>query len=445
MFVSTGEKYMSYQLNQLKNIPNLPGIYKFFSAKNEILYVGKAKNLKKRIESYFLNKTHDKKTSNLVALMCSIEVIPVVSEFEALLLEAKMIHDYQPKYNISWKDDKHYIYICITKELYPRVLFARKEHGEGLYFGPFPSAGIVKELLRFLRTIFPYCTQGHRASRVCFYNHLGLCNPCPAHIKQFRGKKYETLLKQYKTNIKNIKNLLEGKISKVRKLLTKRMYNYSEDKKFEEAADLRDKISGLDYLVSQYTPIESYIYNPKHLEKVFQQEENGLLICLKKYFPKLTKVKRIECFDISNISGKQAAGSMVTFVNNNPDKNLYRRFKIRSTQKPNDIAMLREVMSRRIKHRQWGLPDLFVIDGGRPQLLALRRVLADFKINIPIIGLAKHYEEIVVPQLSTKKFIKLKLPENSPALHLILRIRDEAHRFAHKYHSLLRLKHLLTV
>lgn len=432
---------MRYTLRDLKTIPEVPGIYKFYSSSNLLLYVGKAKNLKKRVGSYFDLRPKELKTDKLITQIKQIEIIPVSSEFEALLLEAKLIHTHKPKYNVIWKDDKHYIYIKVTRENFPKVLFARKIDAAGDFFGPFPSTRIVREILGFLRTIFPYCTQKETAKRVCFYNHLGLCNPCPAEIIKIRGEKYEKLTNEYQANIRNIKKILNGKIDNVKKLLVSQMDFFSKGQNYEQAAIYRDRINHLDWLVNRYSPAESYITNPKLLDNIREKESRQLTSLLQNYFPQITQIHHIECYDVSNISGKLATGSMVTFMDGTPNKNLYRRFKIK-LHLPNDFAMLAEIMNRRLKHADWKLPDIFVIDGGTPQLRMMQKVLMELKIVLPIIGLAKQYEEIVVPSNNT--YLKIRLTQNSAALNLIKRIRDEAHRFAHSYHTLLRLKYLLT-
>lgn len=431
---------MKFSVKQITSIPQSPGIYKFYSGNSRILYIGKAKNLKKRIRNYFAKNIKEERIKQMVKSVKIIEIIPVISEFEALLLEARLIKKYLPKYNVIWKDDKHYIYLKITKEKFPKILFARKDNGGGEYFGPFPSAFIVRELLKMLRKIFPFCTQNRSSKRACFYSHIGLCRPCPSEIAKNHGQKYYDLYKQYQDNIKDIRSILQGKITKVSKILYKKMLMASREADYETAAFFRDKRESLDYLLNQYTPIGKYIENPHYLEIIFKNEKNELLKYLHPYFPDLHSIKSIECYDISNLSGKSASGSMVTFINNKPEKSLYRRFKIRLFQKPNDFGMLQEIFRRRLSHNDWKLPDIILIDGGKPQLQAVLKILNTFKIDIPVIGLAKLYEEIVIPQ--NKTFIKLKLPYKSGALHLLQRIRDEAHRFAHDYHTLIRLKQL---
>lgn len=433
---------MQYTLKCLKDIPELAGIYKFYSLNSELLYLGKARNLKKRVNNYFRRDISDIKTKKLISQIKYIDIVPVGSEYEALILEAKLIKENQPKYNVIWKDDKHYLYVKITRELFPRVLFARKVEKNGDFFGPFPSATIVREILSYIRTVFPYHNQKELSKRACFYSHVGLCNPCPAEILKLPKEKQAVLTKQYRRNISNIRRLLEGKTEIVTANLKKEMTYFSRETRYEEAAAIRDRLSHFDYLIDHYTPADRYIENPKLLAEIRNSELSELNKILKPFFPTLGRLEKIECFDISNISGKLAAGSMVTFVGGHPEKKLYRRFRIRFKKTPDDFAMISEVIRRRLSHKEWKYPDLFIVDGGKPQLSVFRKALSDFGLSAAVIGLAKEYEEIVVPHLST--YIKIKLPENSKALNLVKRLRDEAHRFAHKYHSLLRLKKLIS-
>lgn len=432
---------MKLSIRQRNKIPPLPGIYKLYSSSNILLYVGKAKNLKKRVFSYFDTQLKEPKIRLMINQIKYIEVIPVTSEFEALLLEAKLIRDCQPKYNSIGKDGKNYIYIKISNEKFPKIYFSRKVDHTGEYFGPFPSFQIVKEILSYIRSIFPYCTQKESIRRSCFYHHIGLCNPCPSDIIKLTGMEYKLLTKDYLQNIRNIKNILNGNIDILNRMLIAKMKVLSKQEDYEKASIWRDKLDKLNYLVHQYSPIESYIKNPKFLYNLRNRERLDLEKILSSYYPKISKVHYIECYDISNTSGKLATGSLVTFKDGEPDKNLYRKFRIRSKNTPDDFGMLQEMISRRLKHKEWILPDLFVIDGGALQLLVLKKVFYQLNIEIPIIGLAKEYESIVIP--INNSYIKIELEANSMALNLIKRLRDEAHRFAHSYHTLLRLKYLL--
>lgn len=433
---------MLLTLENIRNLPETPGIYKFIDCKGNIIYIGKAVNLQKRVLSYMRPSGQlDPKTRLMIKNAEFLNIIKVMSDFEALVLESELIRQNLPKYNIIWRDDKHYIYIKVSAEEFPRVLLARHEKSDqSLYFGPFPSTRIVKDILRYVRKIFPYCNQTPAAKRVCFYTHLDLCNPCPAEIKKCSGEEYGIYRKQYLENINHIKDLLMAKSGKLIKKLEREMEEHADTEKFEKAIVFRDRIQKLEYLNIKRFSALSYIENPYLSQKTHRNELRELTAILKTYFPKLVSVNKIECYDISNINGSSPAGSMVTFVSGEADKNYYRRFHIRRLSTPNDFAMLEEIMERRLLHKNWKLPDLIVIDGGKPQLQKIISVFKKHQITIPFIGLAKKEEALVIP--GEMGFIKIKLPDDSPALNLIKRIRDEAHRFAHKYHEQLRMKKL---
>lgn len=424
------------------NIPNLPGVYQFLDQKDAILYIGKAKNLRKRISSYFHNLTaQESKMQNMLSQASSIRIIPLSSEFEALILEANLINKHQPKYNSIFKDDKHYIYIKITKEIFPRIVLARKLDNQDYFFGPFPSTRTVKEVLKFLRTIFPYCDQSRRYKKACLYTHLRLCNPCPGNIVTLKGKEADIAKKQYQVNIRHIRHILSGKINKVRTYIQRKMIIHSDRLDYEKAAAFRNCLQKLNYLTANYHPsflnLNDYLWG----ESSWQQEKKELMEILRQFFPRMIDLGKIECYDVSNISGKYAAGALVAFIKGQPEKKLYRRFKIHLNGKPNDFAMLGEIIKRRLMHPEWILPELIVLDGGKPQLSAILKILADRGISIPVIALSKKEEEIIVS--NENRFKEIILPRRSYALRLIQRLRDESHRFAHKYHTLLRLKYLL--
>lgn len=424
-----------------KELPEITGVYLFKNNKNEILYVGKANNLKKRISSYFYNKKNQNiKISHLVKRIHNIKIIEVGGEFESLLLEAKLIKLYQPKYNTIWKDGKSYLYIKITKELFPKVLVSRKEsEEEGIYFGPFPSSKLVKELLKLLRKIFPFCTQ-KIFLKPCFYSHLGLCQPCPSEIINKKNKIKLILIKQYQKNISKIKQILSGNINSVKTSLLKEMAIHSEKLNFEEAAKILNKIRMLENLQNKNFHLQEYLIHPDFSQKKWSDEMTELINILNNYFYINKNIEKIECYDISNIAGKFATGSMVTFIKGRPEKKFYRHFKIKQSAKINDYDMLEEIFKRRFRHSEWPLPDLLVVDGGKGQLEILRTVLKKFNINIPSIALTKRNEEIIVK--TYEQFKSIRLNKRSPALQLIQRLRDEAHRFAHRYYDILRIKYL---
>jgi excinuclease ABC subunit C len=433
---------MVFSVNDRKLIPQLPGVYIYKNIKNNILYIGKAINLKNRINSYFINKKSlSDKTTRLISLVRYIEIVLVESEFEALLLEARLIRKFLPKFNVIWKDDKHYLYIKITKEEFPRILLSRSGTGnEDRYFGPFPSSKTIKDILKIIRNIYPYCTQKRTISKPCFYTHIGLCDPCPGQIKKREIEEYKKLKKQYQINIKNIVKIIDGKYKIIQIDLKRKMQQYSKEQNYEQAAKIRDKIKNLSYLLTDYHRVDNYFENYEFIPISRFDENQELLQILKKYKIKIQILNKIECFDISNISGKYAVGSMVSFINGLSEKKYYRRFHIRSVTTSNDFMMLKEVIERRLKHKEWTYPDLILVDGGKPQLIPIIFLLKQLKISIPILGISKKFEEIVIPY--ENDFINLRLNRSSKPLQLLQRIRDEAHRFAHDFYNSLRLKEI---
>lgn len=408
---------------QKRNLPHKPGVYLFKDKSGEVIYVGKGIDLYHRVSSYFTKSNHDLKTINLINEIFSFETIIVESELEALILEANLIKKYLPKFNIRLTDDKDYLYIKVTKEDYPRIITARKhDFKKSLkYFGPFPSSKTVRETLKSLRRVFPWCNGGKKA---CFYYHLDLCpGACIGEISQ----------KDYRKIINRFIRFLEGKKDDLIKELTKEMSRLSEKQNFEEAAKIKKTLDGIFYL-TQSQRVASYLENPNFLEN----EKQLALQELKKVL-NLPKIPgRIEGYDISNIQGKEAVGSMVVLTNGEIDKSQYRKFKIKISGKPNDVAMMKEMITRRLKHAEWQKPDLIIVDGGRGQVGAAKFEIRNTKFEIPVFGLAKRMEWLY----SSEDQI-IKLSRTSPALKLLQKLRDEAHRFALEYHRKLHDKIIL--
>jgi len=400
----------------------VPGVYLFADISGQILYVGKAINLKNRVRSYFA-PNNNPKVKLLVPQIAKIDYLKVETDFEALLLEAALIKKYQPKYNAAAKDDRNPLYIKITRAEIPLVLTCRKEEEKGAYyFGPYPSARTTRFVLKSLRKIFPYRSTPRHPKRSCFYCHLSLC-PGP----NLGGQS----LKNYQKTIVQLIKLLAGQKVQLIKELEREMQTEARRKNFEEAAELRDKISGIEYITSPRRRVGEYLKNP-HL---FEDERNNELMSLAQVlgFP----VQSIEAYDVSNISGKLATGSLVTFVDGKADKSRYRRFRIRFKDTPDDLAMISEVLKRRLGHSEWPLPDLILIDGGKTQVEVAMKVLKKRNIEIPAIGLAKRPDRVIsVKTIAAEK--------DSPAMKLLVRIRDEAHRFALAYHRHLRQKALFS-
>jgi len=413
--------------SQIKKLPDSPGIYLYYGQNGKLLYVGKSVSLKKRVASYFRDKKLDGKTGMLVSKISKISHIKVFSEFEALLLEANLIRENQPFFNIQSKDDKSPIYIKITNGPVPQITTTRKEKpGRGVFIkGPFPSAKTTREVLRLIRRIFPYCHHKKPYS-ACLYVHLGLC-PFPTRDDVSRQK--------YTKTVRQVKKLLSGQSGSLVKELTKKMNASARLQKYEEAQDIKKQIEKLQYINTTYHTPQEFLERPTLVDDLRMQRLQELKSVLE-----LEKIpRRIECYDIANISGTLATGSMVVFTNGAPDKSQYRRFKIKFTHKPNDYEMLREVIARRIKN-DWPLPDIMIIDGGRGQLNATLSQITKNKITVKVVALAKRLEEIYTPD----KIQPLSLPKENVARQLAQAMLDEAHRFANAYHRHLRSKNMFS-
>lgn len=412
--------------SQISKLPEDPGIYKFFDEFGILLYVGKSVSIKKRVSSYFTQKNLGLKTDLLVSKIKKIEFIKVFSEFEALLLESELIRTHKPFFNIIAKDDKSPIYIKITGGPVPLISVTRYQKPQASVFlkGPFPSSKITKSILKNIRKIFPYC-QHSRPQKPCLYVHLGLC-PYP-YAGDFSAEKY-------KKDIVKIKKLLSGQIKSLTRDLNIEMKNYSQKQEFEQAQALKLQIESLNYLTQKYRTAREFLEQPTLVD--------DLNLLRLKDFQKVLSLsklpKRIECYDISNISGKNATGSLVVFTNGRPDKSQYRRFKIKSLDTPNDFVMLKEIIIRRLKNN-WPIPNVMIIDGGKGQLNAAYSAIPKPKYTFKLVSLAKRLEEIYTLQNTSP----IRLPKESPARQLAQAIRDEAHRFAITYHRKLRSKNFI--
>ncbi|MGV8144801.1 MAG: excinuclease ABC subunit UvrC [Methanothermobacter sp.] len=521
------------------NLPNKPGVYIFKDIHEKILYVGKAKSLKKRVKSYFKDELDSPKTQILMRQFHSLEYIITDTEKEALILESNLIKKYLPRYNIRLKDDKRYPYVKITHEDFPRIMITRRVLDDGsYYYGPFTDVTALRRMLKFMKSIFKI-RDCKNMDGPCLNSQMHICEaPCDGRISK----------EDYKKLIDKVNLFFEGKYDEIMAIQKKNMEEAADNHEFEKAAVLRDQISSIkelmerqkiefnrqleqdviacsldeefasvvifrvrkgkitgkeEFLMSgvegikntppsvlsaflkqyyssiqqvpselilQYhvededlilewlkeksgndvtikVPEEGLEYRlvkmvAKNADIARNQEEQvkGALLDLKDYLgiPRIPRL--IEGFDISNISGKLAVGSMVVFEDGTPKKSRYRRYRV-DTQGPDDYAMMREVLRRRytklLDSGEDERPDLIVVDGGRGQLNTGLEVLKSLNLtSIPIIGLAKEFEHIFIPDYPSP----IILPSNSRALHLLMRVRDEAHRFAVTYHKTLRTK-----
>jgi excinuclease ABC subunit C len=351
----------------------------------------------------------------MVRKVADIEIRQTASEAEALLLEAQLIREHQPYYNVAFRDDKAYPMLKVTQEPFPRLLVVRRRQADGaVYFGPYTDAGLMHEAVRFMRRVFPLRTCRTFPKTPCLEYHLGQClAPCARYIEA----------KPYQRIVEDLIAFLEGKREGLLNDLTRRMRQAAHDQRFEEAARLRDQIRALTSVI--VAKEKSLAAGP------LEQLQAALKL------PRLPR--RIEAFDISNVFGAFAVGSMVVFEDGRPHKAQYRRFKIETVQGIDDYQMIQEVIRRRYRGTlasQLPRPDLILIDGGKGQLSAACEELSALALSIPAMGLAKRFEHIFLP--GAKEPIVL-LP-TSPVLHLLQHIRDEAHRFAVTYHRLLRGK-----
>lgn len=412
--------------NKIKKLPLDPGVYLFLDSANEIIYVGKAVSIKKRVSSYFVKESLGPKTDKLVSQITDIKFIKVFSEFEALLLEAELIKEHKPFFNVQAKDDKSPLYIKISNDEIPLVSVTRRERKKrGVFLkGPFPSAKTTRDVLKIIRKIFPYCHHKN-PKKPCLFVHLGLC-PYP-----YAGTKQK---EKYLDTIEKIKKLLTGKNKSLIRDLTKQMRKSSKEMRYEEAAEHKSKIQKLQYVLTTFHTPREFLERPSLVDDLNLNRLKDLKEKLK--IPGIPK--RIECYDISNLGGKLATGSMVVFQNGRPQKKEYRRFRIKFKSTPDDYEMLRETLARRFKN-DWPIPDLIIIDGGRGQLNAALSVMSKYKYSIPTVSLAKRLEEIFIPE----RIMPVSLAKESPARQLAQAIRDEAHRFAISYHRLLRSKDFL--
>ncbi len=433
---------------KLKQLPNQPGVYFHKDAAGEIIYIGKAANLKNRVRQYFQkSRTRDPKTDALVAEIVDTEWQVVESEIDALFLEAELVRRYLPRFNILLRDDKSMVYVRInTDDDFPTVSLTRRPLDDGArYLGPYLSAYSIRQALKALRRAFPYATKRTPGQkRASLHYHLGLDPGLE------EGK---TSLKTYRANLRKLIAVLEGKRHSVENQLQTDMKKASSRKDFETAARLRNQVFALQNLSKKV------IFSDREFLELSKDHALNELVELLGLaaFP-----KRMECYDISHQQGTDVVASMVVFTNGVSDKREYRKFKT-SRNRNDDFANMHEVLSRRLAERnrkKWADPQLIVIDGGKGQLDAAIRARDESSCQqIPFIGLAKREEQIVIQKdksavnlseqtlqklggfaTESDDFTLLNLLHSTNLIKLLQRIRDESHRFAVSYHSSLKAK-----
>lgn len=526
-----------------QSLPKKSGCYLFKNKRGKVLYVGKAKNLRTRVRSYFAASAElSPAKQQMVREMTDIDYITVRNEHEALLLESNLIKQHLPPYNVILKDDKSFVYIKITGEAFPRVTTARTvERDNSQYFGPYSNTAAVKHILRLLKRAFPFRTDKHDF----IFDML------------HAGKRMSQ--QQYATNIKQVTQVFKGKTGSLIQALGKKMQGAAKKRHYEKAAYFRDQIRSLEKLAAMQqailpTPLnidvvhfdsfEKTVYftilkirqgklidklNAK-LNRSFHQDQEILESFVTQFYlpladqpdilivpqqaalsdqeiraifnKKITitipqkgkykkllslaalntyeyirrsqprfaaaddiskaltnlqkelgikhRLERIECYDISNIQGLYAVGSMVVFRKGQPDRAQYRKFKIKYTKGSNDPAQMAEIVARRFRHMEWGKPNLIILDGGKGQLSSVKKTLDSLAITVPVAALAKRHEKLYLPLSPNKKskkisaYTTINLAKNSPEYFLIQRIRDEAHRCAVSYYRLRHKKGMMT-
>ncbi|MFW6046191.1 MAG: excinuclease ABC subunit UvrC [Candidatus Woesearchaeota archaeon] len=519
---------MAFSIENYK-IPKTSGCYLFKDNNEEIIYVGKAKNLKNRVKSYFNNSKKRIKTRKLVERINDVDFIITPTEVEALLLEQNLIKKHRPKYNVLLKDSKKYPYLVLTNEDFPRLLVTRRKNLKGEYFGPYTINDLRNNIVRLLRKRFFIRTCRTFPKRPCLRHQIEICQaPCIGKVTK----------KEYSKNIEKVRDFLKkGDTKKIINKLKKEMKEYSESQKFEKAKEKKDQISAIKEIENKqiieqgkksYQDVINYVedeekvrimvfyvrngiltgkdsytidatenfleefiktyYSEKSIpktiiipEKINDQSiidylekkadrkvklvnpkrglKKGLLELAKKNITEKYKKKYkqiiqlkeklnlkedpsvIECFDISHNQGSEMVASMVRFKDGKPDKKNYRRFKIRTVKGIDDFRAMKEVVNRRYKRlikENKDFPNLILIDGGKIQLDFARKALNNLNIDIPIISIAKKEEEI----FTHPKKDSININNKEPMMQLLIRIRDEAHRFGINYHRLRRSKSL---
>lgn len=381
-------------ISKIKRFPDSPGVYIMRDSHRHPLYIGKASSLKRRVLSYF-QRPQETRIEKMLEQVANIDIQKTDSVIEALFLENDLIKKYQPKYNVKLKDDKTFLGIFVTDEEWPAVIPARltQKFPKGEFFGPFTKAGDVREVLQIIRKIFPFRTCSGKSNKACLEYHIGQCpGICIDKVSK----------DEYRRNIRHLKQFLKGKKKWIIRDFQKEMKVAAKNTEFEKAAKIRDQIFALKHIQDVALITEEQMQHPEDVPN------------------------RIESYDVSNIHGAFAVGSMIVFSEGLIDKSQYRKFKIKTFKGIDDVRALREVLARRLNHTEWPYPDLILIDGGKGQLSGAHEILKGRRLNIPVVGIAKGPERdrdelIGAENLSIDK-------------KLLLRVRDEAHRFAIEYY-----------
>lgn len=407
---------------KLSNLPDKPGVYLFMDNSSNILYVGKAKSINKRVKSHFGKAYLDSKHITMISQVSTVDYIITKNEREALVLEEQLIKSIKPRYNIALRDDKSYPFLEVTTgEIFPllKITRSKERDSNSIYFGPFPNVKDIRRVKNIIDRIFQLrkCKKYSKTQRPCLNNQIEKCfAPCSGYIDE----------KSYREIIDEVIMFFSGQREYLITRLEKKMEDHKKRQEYEQAAVIRDKIADLN----NFFPVVNFRkISRKKLDTLEKIDPSYLL---KDLLNMPLRPSIIEGFDISHISSKEAVGSLVYFKNSRADKSNYRKFKIKQPETSDDIKMIKEVVSRRLKRllkENKTFPDILLIDGGKGQEGAARSVVEDLNLkNIKVLSLAKEMGNVYYNGK------KLKIDQNSEAFKLLKRITDEAHRFAHSYH-----------
>lgn len=410
---------------KVEQLPLTSGVYLMKNAEGEILYIGKARELRKRVRSYLTNKGHLPKVEKLMSKVAEFEYIETPTEVDALLLESQLVRKYNPHYNFELKDDKSFPLLKITGETFPRIHLTRnKSEKKAFYYGPYTDAKLLREAITLINTLFPLRKCRRLPKTACLYYHIGQClAPC---IKP-------EVKPQYDRTVNEVREFLGGGKKSFMEYLTDRMHEAAEELRFEDAQFFKEQIEALSKLKKKRFS----------LSKPDAGVGLSATLELKRTLGMEKLPEKIVCFDVSNIQGDEAVASKVSFYRELPDKIEYRRYKIRSVSGINDYAMIQEALGRMLtgikEGRETFIPDIIMIDGGKGHLNAAWEILQREGFETTeLISIAKRFETIYSRKLGGE----VPLSKTSSALYLLQKVRDEAHRFAITYHRSLKEKNL---
>ena len=436
--------------DKVSALPDTPGVYRYFDSEGTIIYVGKAKNLKRRVSQYFRPVEQlDRKTAALVANIADLQYTVVETEEDALLLENNLIKQLQPKYNILLKDDKTYPWICVKAERFPRVYLTHRYIKDGSkYYGPYASVQFARKLLDLIGSVFKVRVCRHNLSdetisagkiRPCLNFHLGKCDaPCA-------GKQSQS---EYDAQIESINSLLSGRTAALVESCREQMLSCAADLRFEEAAQWKERLRLLEIHHKRQKVVGHGILDMETYELLKENKLPRRVVRSQKALEELrkdlgmsAKPIHIECFDNSNIQGTNPVAACVVFKDGIPSKKDYRHFNIKTVVGANDYASMKEVVNRRYSRmlaEGESLPQLVVIDGGKGQVGCALEALAELGLQdeMFVVGLAERLEEVIIPGDPDPLF----LDKNSASLRILMQIRDEAHRFGITHHRAKRRK-----